>query len=103
MSSGPRMSDAPSLMSACGPFACGESILPGSAKTVRLCSFANFAVMSAPDRRPPSMMRTPIDSPEITRFLRGKLSRKGSTSIANSLTTAPEAAISSARSEFSGG
>lgn len=78
---------------------------PGTAMATRpSSSTASRAVMFAPELTAASTTTTPSESPAITRLRRGKWPGRGSTRMANSLTTAPPPfRIDSKSSACSGG
>jgi len=81
MSSADWTSLAPFLMRSFVPFDIGLVRFPGMAKTSRLCSRANLAVIRAPELSPASITRVPRLRPEMIRFLIGKLCLRGSVPI----------------------
>ena len=95
---------APCWMSLFEPADVGRSIGPGTANTLRPCSAACPAVISAPLPRPASTTSTPKLQPLTMRLRIGKVCVSAFTSIENSLTTAPpDSTIFSASAMFSFG
>jgi len=94
---------APCLISRCVPRDPAAPISPGTANTERPCSAAIRAVISDPLFSPASTTITPSEIPLMMRFLDGKFGAFGGVANGNSVTTAPFAATSRARSSFSGG
>jgi hypothetical protein len=77
--------------------------LPGTAMTSRFSSRASLAVMREPLCREASTTTSPVPSPAMIRFRRGKWNPSGRASSGSSVTTAPVSRIFSASGPFSGG